>query len=124
MARRAVNGVSLKVRVQPKAAGNQVAGYRGDTLRLRVAAPPEAGKANAAVVSLLAQALGIAKSRIWIVRGHASRDKVVMVESLTPEEVQQRLNAPAEGRHLPGQSVGVRRAGRPMPIKPKLHSAE
>jgi|TARA_B100000315_G_scaffold209604_1_gene205439 hypothetical protein len=95
MARPAVNGVSLKVRVQPKAASNQVAGYRGDTLRLRVTAPPEAGKANAAVVSLLAQALGIAKSRVRIVRGHASRDKLVVVETLTPAEVQQRLNVPA-----------------------------
>jgi uncharacterized protein (TIGR00251 family) len=95
MARPAVNGVSLKVRVQPKAASNQVAGYQGDTLLLRVTAPPEAGKANAAVASLLAQALGIAKSRVRIVRGHASRDKLVMVESLTPGEVRQRLNAPA-----------------------------
>jgi uncharacterized protein (TIGR00251 family) len=90
-----MNGVSLKVRVQPKAASNRVEGYRGDTLRLRVTAPPEAGKANAAVVSLLAQALGIAKRRVRIVRGHASRDKLVMVETLTPEEVQQRLNTPA-----------------------------
>jgi hypothetical protein len=95
MTRPALNGVSLKVRVQPKAASNQVVGYRGDTLRLRVTAAPEAGKANSAAVSLLAQALGIAKSRVRIVRGHASRDKLVMVESLTPEEVRQRLNAPA-----------------------------
>ena len=77
MTRPALNGVSLKVRVQPKAASNQVVGYRGDTLRLRVTAAPEAGKANSAAVSLLAQALGIAKSRVRIVRGHASRDKLV-----------------------------------------------
>jgi hypothetical protein len=94
MARPAADGVRLKVRVQPKAAGNQVVGYQGDTLRLRVTAPPEAGKANAAVVSLLAQTLGIAKSRVRIVRGHASRDKLVAVESLTPGEVQHLLNAP------------------------------
>ena len=94
MARPAVNGVNVKVRVQPKAVSNQVVGYRADTLRLRVTAPPEAGKANAAVISLLAQTLGIAKSRVRIVRGHASRDKLVVVESLTPEEVQQRLSTP------------------------------
>jgi uncharacterized protein (TIGR00251 family) len=94
MARPAVNGVNVKVRVQPKAAGNQVVGYRDDTLPLRVTAPPEAGQANAAVISLLAQTLGIAKSRVRIVRGHASRDKLVVVESLTPEEVQQRLSTP------------------------------
>ncbi|MDP6226655.1 MAG: DUF167 domain-containing protein [Dehalococcoidia bacterium] len=96
MARPAVNGVNVKVRVQPKAAGNQVVGYRDDTLPLRVTAPPEAGQANAAVISLLAQTLGIAKSRVRIVRGHASRDKLVVVESLTPEEVQQRLSTPGE----------------------------
>ena len=84
-------GVSINVRVQPKAASNQVAGYRGDSLRLRVTAPPEAGKANAAVVSLLAQRLGVARSRVRIVRGHASRDKLVAVDSLTPEEVRRRL---------------------------------
>jgi len=94
MAGRSESGVSLKLRVQPKAARNQVVGYQGDTLHLRVTAPPEASKANAAVVSLLAQTLGIAKSRVRIVRGHSSRDKLVVVESLAPREVKQRLNAP------------------------------
>jgi hypothetical protein len=98
MARPPVNGACLKVRVQPKAASDQVVGYRENTLRLRVTSPPEAGKANAAVISLLAHALGIAKSRVRIVRGYASRDKLVAVESLSPEEVQQRLNPPASRR--------------------------
>ncbi len=86
------NGVTLKIRVQPKASRNQVEGYRGDVLRLRVTAPPQAGEANAAVVSLLAQALGVPKSRVQIVRGHSSREKLVEVESLTPGEVERRLN--------------------------------
>ena len=84
--------VTLKVRVQPKASHNQVEGYRGDTLRLRVTAPPEAGKANLAVVSLLAERLGIAKSNVRIIRGQASRDKVVLIESLTPEAVRRSLS--------------------------------
>lgn len=81
----------LKIRVQPRASSNLVEGYRGDTVRLRVTAPPEGGKANEAAVSALAQALGVAKSRIKIVKGHSSRDKLVLVEGLTNGEVEQRL---------------------------------
>ena len=86
-----LSSASIRVRVQPKASRNQVVGYQGEALRLRVIAPPEGGKANEAVVSLLAQALAIAKSRVRIVRGHSSRDKLVAVESMTPEEAQRRL---------------------------------
>ena len=84
---------SIKVRVQPRASNNQVIGYREDVLRLRVTAPPEGGKANDAVVALLAETLGIAKGRVKIFRGHSSREKVVMVESLAQEEVHRRLVA-------------------------------
>ena len=82
---------TIKIRVQPRASSNLVEGYRGDTVRLRVTAPPEGGKANEAAVSALAQVLGIAKGRIKIVRGHSSRDKLVLVEGLTNGEVAQRL---------------------------------
>ena len=78
---------NFPVKVQPKASRDQVAGYREGVLQLRVTAPPDKGRANAAVVSLLAQALGVAKSRVRIVRGQTSRDKLVTVESLSPEEV-------------------------------------
>lgn len=93
MAPEAQPNATIKVRVQPGASKAQVEGYRGDTLRLRVVAPPEGGKANEAVVALLAEALSVAKSRVRIVRGHSSRDKLVSVESMSPGEVQQRLGA-------------------------------
>jgi len=91
------NGATFKIRVQPKSSRNQVDGYKEGVLRLRVTAPPEAGKANAAVVSLLAQTLGIAMNQVRIVRGHASREKLVAVESLTPEEVERLLPHRANG---------------------------
>ena len=94
MSQRPQPGTRVRVRVQPKSSGNQVVGYRGDTLRLRVIAPPEGGQANEAVVSLLAQALDISKSRIEIVHGHASRDKMVVVW-MAPGEVRRRLEASA-----------------------------
>lgn len=81
----------LTVKVQPGASLSQVVGFRGDVLRVRVAAPPERGKANDALVALLAQALDVPRSRIGILRGHASRDKVVLVQGLTLEEVRRRL---------------------------------
>ncbi len=93
MAQEPLSYASIKVRVQPRASKDQVLGFREDVLRLRVTAPPAEGKANDAVVSLLAETLGIAKARVRIVRGHSSREKVVLVESLAQEEVQRRLAA-------------------------------
>lgn len=84
---------NFRVKVQPKASRDQVVGYREGVLQLRVTAPPDKGRANAAVVSMLAQALGVAKSRVRIVRGQTSRNKVVTVESLSPEEVRGILEA-------------------------------
>ena len=83
----------LKVRVQPKDSKNLVEGYVGDTFRLRVTAPPENGKANAAVIALLAAALDINRSRLTIIKGTRSRDKIVSVESLTLEEAGRRLTS-------------------------------
>jgi len=65
----------LHVRVQPKARANAVVGWRGETLRVSVTATPEDGKANRAVIVLLADSLGIAASSIRLVRGASSRDK-------------------------------------------------
>ena len=86
---------NFQIKVQPKASKDQVVGYREGVLQLRVTAPPNKGQANAAVVSLLAQALGVAKSRVRIVRGQTYRDKVVTVESLSAEEVRGILEADA-----------------------------
>ncbi len=68
-------------------------GYQDQVLRVRVTAPPEEGRANDAVVALLAKALGVPKSRVRILRGHTARNKVVSVEGLTPEEAARRLEA-------------------------------
>ncbi len=87
---------TLKVRVQPKAFRNQVDGYEDGTLRLRVTAPPSEGQANTGVIALLAKALGVSKSKLEIVRGHGSRDKVVSVDTLTEQEVRRRIETGAK----------------------------
>ena len=71
-------------------------GYRNGTLRISVSPPPHEGKANAAMLELLADTLGVSKSRLYLVRGHTSRDKVVAVDGLTRGEVAQRLDLQVE----------------------------
>ncbi|MBC8279582.1 MAG: DUF167 domain-containing protein [Chloroflexi bacterium] len=87
---------TLKIRVQPKSSRNQVDGFENGTLRLRVTAPPTDGKANAGVIALLAKTLGVSKSRLEIIRGHNSRDKVVSIGTLSAPEVLLRIEAAAK----------------------------
>jgi len=82
---------TIKVRVQPKSSRNQVGGFQDGTLRVRVTAAPTEGQANAAVIALLAKTLGVSKSRLGIIRGYSSRDKVVSVDKLTDQEVRRKL---------------------------------
>ena len=82
----------LHVRVQPRARSNEVVGWQGDALRVRVTAPPADGEANRAVTDLLAGALGVAASRIVLVRGAASRDKPFRIERLSPSDLRARLS--------------------------------
>ena len=72
-------GAEIAVRVTPKAARNRFAVEDG-ALRVYVTVVPEDGKANAAVIKLLAKALGVAKTRLTLVRGATARDKVFRVE--------------------------------------------
>jgi len=72
-------GTEFAVRVTPRASRHAVAGEEG-RLRVTVTSVPEDGKANAAVVKLLSKALGVAKTRIVLVRGATSRDKVFRIE--------------------------------------------
>jgi uncharacterized protein len=88
----------LHVRVQPRARRNEVIGWQGDALRVRVTAPPADGAANRAVTDLLAEALGIAASRITLARGATSRDKLFRVEGLSPSAVRARLPLPSGER--------------------------
>ncbi len=86
-----MKGAKLTVKVQPGARRNEVAGFEGDVLRLRVTAPPREGRANQAVVSLLSETLGIPKSAIKLVRGERSRDKVFAIEGATLDEIRRRV---------------------------------
>ena len=82
---------TLRVRVQPRAARDEIAGMRGDALQVRVTAPPEGGKANAAVCKLVARRLRVGVTRVAVVRGAASRQKTLSVQGLSDEELQRAL---------------------------------
>ena len=69
----------LNLWVQPRASRNEITGFQGDFLRIRVTAPPEGGQANRLCCRLLAEILRIAPSRIEIVDGHKARRKRVLV---------------------------------------------
>lgn len=86
-------GFIISVRVQPRSSRDRVLGFRDGTLRVTVTAPPHDGKANAALLELLAGRLGLAKSRLCIVRGHAARDKVVAVTGMEKERAMRLLDA-------------------------------
>jgi len=85
-------GSALTVRVTPRARRTEVAEILEDgTIRIRVTAPPVEGRANAALIQFLADALGIRKSRIEIVAGEKGLDKIVSITDLSAPEVQRRL---------------------------------
>lgn len=81
----------LAVRVQPNASRNEIAGCDDDLLRIRLAAPPVEGKANAALIAYLAKALRVRKSNIRLIRGQAGREKTLNVEGLTADELRRRI---------------------------------
>lgn len=74
-------GHEIAVRVTPRAGRNAIVVDDTGAIGIRVTAPPEDGKANAAVQKLLAKAMGVAKSRLMLVRGASSRDKVFRLDS-------------------------------------------
>lgn len=70
----------LKIHLQPGAKKNEIVGMHGDAVKIKIKAPPVEGKANEALIEFLSETLGVARSKIEIVRGHTSRQKLVSIE--------------------------------------------
>jgi hypothetical protein len=81
----------ITVTVSPGAERSELLGRHGDGWRARVAAPPERGRANAALCALLGEALGLPRSAVRVVGGARGRAKVVDVEGLDAAELERRL---------------------------------
>jgi uncharacterized protein (TIGR00251 family) len=84
-------GSVIAVVVLPRSARNQIEEYQDGALRVRVTAPPVDGAANAAILKLLAEAIGLPRSRLEIIAGERGRRKRILVSGLTPEAVTHRL---------------------------------
>lgn len=85
------NDLVLALHVQPGAKRTEVAGIHGEALKIRLAAPPVDGKANACLVEFIAATLGVAKHRVSLVAGQTSRTKKIAVAGLDAGTAQRRL---------------------------------
>jgi uncharacterized protein len=74
------DGLELRIKVVPGASHSKIAGVLGDRLKIRIAAPPEKGKANEALLSLMAKWLGT--KNVQLVAGHGNAEKTVRVVGL------------------------------------------
>ena len=83
----------ISVYVQPRASKTMVAGMHDGCVKVRLAAPPVDGAANAALIEFVADSLKVAKSRVRIVSGQTSRRKVVEVDGVSAEQLTAALSA-------------------------------
>jgi hypothetical protein len=87
-------GSAIAVRVTPRASRNQIVGVLTDgTIKVRIAANPSDGEANAALMGFLAEVLGVPKSRVEIVAGESGRDKLISILDMDAQTAHQRIVA-------------------------------
>jgi uncharacterized protein len=98
----------IQVHVRPRASRDELLGMREGVLVARVSAPPVDGRANDSLCKLIARAAGVARSRVTVIRGERSRDKLVSVHGLAPEALDAALRRDR-------QRAGPRRRPAPAP---------
>ena len=89
--------MTLRVRVQPRASRDAIAGERAGALLVRLTAPPVEGAANAALLRLVARALGVPPSSIEILRGATGRDKLLRIAGVAAGAVARLVETAREG---------------------------
>ncbi len=87
------DGVRLRLRVKPGARRQRLVGAHGGALKVEVTAPPERGRANQAVLRLLADALELPRQSVELAAGAGSQDKVVLVRGASARELRRSLQA-------------------------------
>jgi len=81
----------LSLKVIPGASTEGIAGWLGETLKVRVRAPAERGKANAAVEKIVSTALDVPQRTVRIAKGKTSARKIIEVDDLSIDEIRSRL---------------------------------
>jgi uncharacterized protein (TIGR00251 family) len=105
------DAVALSVHVQPGAGRTAVVGRHGTALKVRVAAPPEGGRANEACRALLAETFGVAPAEVELVGGESSRAKRFRISAVDVVDFRRLLERALEGGKHPG-GPDVRPGGR------------
>lgn len=93
-------GIILYVRAQPGARKDEIVGEQAGSLKVRVTASPEKGKANEAIIKLLAEELGLKKSAFKIISGETSRDKKILVKGVSLSTLEPCLSRTVKVRDL------------------------
>jgi uncharacterized protein (TIGR00251 family) len=83
----------LAVKILPGASRNEICGWLGETLKVKLTAPPVDGRANDALVEFLAEKLGLPRRSVALTRGETARQKVVRIDGLTLTEARARLSS-------------------------------
>ena len=87
------DGILLAVKLQPRAAKNEIGAALGDELRIKVTAPPVDAAANQALIELLADTFDCARGQVELIRGQTSRHKTIRLHGLSVEAVVQSLTS-------------------------------
>ncbi len=87
------DGVVLDLHIQPGAKKTEIVGLHGDALKIRLAAPPVDGKANAALIEFIAVKVGVGRTAVELVSGQASRAKRLHIRGITATEAEGLLPA-------------------------------
>jgi uncharacterized protein (TIGR00251 family) len=90
----------LRLRVSPGANRAHVVGRHGEAWKVRVAALPQGGRANEAVIQLLAETLSLPRESVTLVSGHGARDKIVQLAGVDQTQIERRLSS-AAGKERP-----------------------
>ncbi|HEY3426780.1 MAG TPA: DUF167 domain-containing protein [Negativicutes bacterium] len=85
-------GVSVKIRVQPRSSRNSLAGINGDSLKVTLTSPPVEGEANVACVNFMAKSFAVAKNQVSIIAGHKSRNKIVKITGINKADLAAVIN--------------------------------
>jgi len=86
------DGVSFKLRVQPRAKKNMIVGILDDALKMKITAPPVDGAANALCIKFLAKQLNVAKSALEITGGHTGRKKMIRLTVSNKKDLDRAVN--------------------------------
>ena len=91
---------TVEIHLQPGAKSNEIVDLRDSVLCVRVMALPRKGQANRALLAFLAQTLAVPKNDLDLVRGYASRHKIISIQGLSPEELKERLTQALSRKEL------------------------